>query len=137
MKRLWRTLPHFVRWLLVTILVLVVVGGGVYAYTALTGTGDITVEENLSFVGDSSFSVTLYPQETDTAQLIVANASSLDMDVDLLSTIDPDPGAKGMTVDIPAKIVAPAEGQITVDIVITAGKSAEPGSYTVSIIFDR
>lgn len=137
MKRLWRTLPHAVRWLLVTLLILAMTVGGVVAYYALTGTGDITVEEALSFVGPTSFSVTLYPQESDTAQLTVANASSLDMDVDLLSTIDPDPGAKGMTVDIPNSITVPATGQVVVDITITAGKNAEPGTYIVSIIFDR
>ena len=132
-----KRIGNFTKWLLVTILILMVTGGAVWAYTALTSTGDITVEEPLSFVGDSTFDVTLYPQESDTAQITVANASSVDMEVDLISSIDPDPGAKGMDVDIPAKVNVPATGQATIDIVITAGKSAEPGSYTVSIVIVR
>lgn len=137
MKRLWRTLPHFVRWLLVTLLILMVVGGGVWAYVALTATGEITVEEALSFVGPSTFSVTLYPGESDIVQLTVANASSADIDVDLLSTITPDPGPKGLTVDIPNKITAPGNGQVTLDIGISAGKSAVPDTYSVTIEFAR
>jgi len=133
MKKRWRILPQFVRWLLVTLLILVVIGGGVYAYTALTGTGDITVEESLSFVGPNTFSVSLYPQESDTAQLTVANASSIDMEIDLLSTVTPDPGAKGLTVDLPSKVTVPGSGQVVIDITITAGKNAEPQVYSVSI----
>lgn len=130
-------MSKIIRWLLVTILLLLMIGGGVLAYYALTGTGEVTVEEALSFVGPSSFSVSLYPQESAVESLIVANASSLNMDVDLLSTVTPDPGPKGLTIDIPKKITVPAIGQATVNITITAGKNAEPNTYTVSIIFDR
>ena len=132
MKKKWKL--SVVRWCLVTMLILVVTGGSIYAiYTALTATVDITVEECLSFVGPSTFSVSLYPQGSETVQLTIANASPDSMDVDLLSTVTPDPGPKGMTVDIPSKITVPATGQTTIDITISAGKSAEPGSYTVTI----
>jgi len=133
MRRLWRALPHFVRWLLVTALILVVVGGGVWAYTALTASIEVTVEECLSFVGSSTFSVSLYPQESETVSLTIANASSVDMDIDLVSNITPDPRAKGLTVDIPNKITVPASGQVVVDIVMTAGKSVEPGAYSITM----
>lgn len=133
MKRLWRALPHFVRWLLVTLLILMIVGGSVYAYVALTATGEITVEECLSFVGPSTFSVSLYPLESDTVSLTIDNASSADMSIDLLSTITPDPGPKGLMVDIPKKITAPGNGQVTLDITMTAGKSAVPQVYSVTI----
>ena len=133
MRKIWKRLPSALRWTLVTLLILMFTGGAVYAYVALTATDDITVEECLSFVGDSTFSVTLYPQESQAEQITVANASTLDMDVDLISTVDPDPGPKGMTVDIPSKITVPGSGQEVIDIIITAGKNAEPGSYTVSI----
>ncbi len=133
MKKLWRTLPHFVRWSLVTLLILAVIGGGVYAYVALTATGDITVEESLSFVGSSTFSVSLYPQESEVAQITVANASSIDMDIDLASTVIPDPGPQGLTVDLPNNVSVPGSGQVVIDITITAGKSAEPQVYSVEI----
>jgi len=59
------------------------------------------------------------------------------MDVDLVSAVTPDPGPKGLTITIPNKITVPAGGQTVVNIDITAGKSAEPQSYNVSIFFDR
>jgi len=133
MKKKWKLLSPIARWCLVTLLILILVGGSVAAYVALTATVDITVEECLSFVGPSTFSVSLYPQGSETVQLTIANASPDSMDVDLLSTVTPDPGPKGMTVDIPSKITVPATGQTTIDITISAGKSAEPGSYTVTI----
>ena len=133
MKKRWRILPEFIRWLLVTLIILVIIGGFVAAFTALTGTGDITVEENLSFVGPSTFTVSLYPQESEVAQLTVANASSIDMDIDLASTVIPDPGTQGLTVDLPNNVTVPGSGQVVIDITITAGKSAEPQVYSVSI----
>ena len=137
MKRLWRLLPGAIRWVLVTLLILLIVGGGVWAYVALTATGEITIEECLSFVGDSTFTISLYPQGSDVGQVTLANASPDAIEVDLLSEVTPDPGPKGLTVDIPAKITVPASGQIAVDITVTASKSVEPGIYTVSIEFDR
>lgn len=137
MKRLWRTLPRAVRWLLVTTLILILAAGGVYAYKALTAEVTLTVEECLSFVGDSTFTVSLYPLESETVEITVANASSFDLDVDLLSTIIPDPGAKGLTVTIPKTITVPATGQEVVSVVIEAGKSAEPIAYAITIDFER
>jgi len=137
MKKRWKLLSPAVRWCLVTLLILILVGGSVWAYVALTATGDITVEECLSFVGPSTFTITLYPQGSDVGQVTVANASPDAIVVDLLSEVMPDPGPKGLTVDIPAKITVPGSGQIAVDITVTASKSVEPGLYTVSIEFDR
>ncbi len=116
---------------------LLLVGIGALAFVAITATGDITVEENLSFVGESTFSVALYPQESETAQLTIANASTIAMIVDLLATIIPDPGNKGLSVEVPNNVTVPASGQVTVDIVITAGKSAEAGVYSITIEIDR
>jgi len=126
-----------IRWLLITMLLLTLTAGGVWAYKALTATGDITITECLSFVGDSTFTVNLYPQESDTATITVANSSGFDMEVDLVSTVLPDPGTKGLTVDIPSKITVPAAGEVAVSISITAGKNVVPDSYTVSIDFER
>ena len=119
------------------LVVTAILGGGALAYVALTSTGEITIDECLSFVGDNTFSVSLYPQDSEVVQLTVANASGNDIEIDLLSTIDPDPGAKGLTVDIPTKVTIPATGQGTIDITITAGKSVLPETYVVTIEVDR
>ena len=134
MKRLF---SGFTRWLLVTIVVLAIVGGVAYAYVALIGTGEVTVIENLSWVGVNSFQVDLYPQESTTESLTLANASSIAMDVDILSTITPDPGSKGMAIDVPSGVTVPGNGQASFSVTITAGKSAEPITYTITFEIDR
>ncbi len=135
MKR--RKISGVVRWLLVTLVLLIFAGGGAYAYVALTSTGEVTVEECLSFVGPSTFSVTLYPLESQTVDLTIANASSAAIEIDLISTVIPDPGPKGLTITVPKKIIVPAVGQVVVTIDVDAGKNAEPGVYQVSISIDR
>jgi len=137
LKTWWKGLPSIVRWLLVTLTIMAVTGGSVLAYQALTGTGEVTVIENLSWVGENSFAVNLYPQESTTESLTLANASSVEMDVDIISTIDPDPGAKGMSIDVPASVTVPANSQAPFNVTITAGKSAEPVVYTITFSVER
>lgn len=130
-------IPKIIRWFLVTTTLILLTAGGVYAYQALTGQGQVTVIENLSWVGDSTFEVSLYPQESTTETLTLANASSVSMDVDIINTITPDPGTKGMTITVPNKVTVPASGQVSFDITITAGKSAEPVTYTITFGVER
>jgi hypothetical protein len=130
-------IPKIIRWFLVTATLILLTAGGVYAYQALTGQGQVTVIENLSWVGDSTFEVSLYPQESTTETLTLANASSVSMDVDIINTITPDPGTKGMTITVPNKVTVPAGGQISFDTTITAGKSAEPVTYTITFGVER
>jgi len=130
-------IPKIIRWFLVTATLILLTAGGIYAYQALTGQGQVTVIENLSWVGDSTFEVSLYPQESTTETLTLANASSVSMDVDILNTITPDPGTKGMTITVPNKVTVPASGQVSFDITITAGKSAEPVTYTITFGVER
>ena len=132
-----RKISGAIRWLLVTLAILVFAGGGAYAYVALTSTGEVTVEECLSFVGSSTFSVTLYPLERQPVDLTIAKASSAAIEIDLTSIVVPDPGPKGLIITVPKKIIVPAVGQIVVTINIDAGKSAEPNVYQVSIDIDR
>lgn len=123
--------------LLPTLVATLIVGLGAWAYVALTSTGEVVINECLSFVGSNTFSVSLYPQDTEVAQLTIANASGNSIDVDLLSSIVPDPGAKGITIDIPSKVTVPAIGQTTIDITITAGKNVVPETYVITIDVDR
>ena len=130
-------MKRFAKSLAIALIALLITLGAVWAYTALTSTGDVTVEENLSWVGSNTFSVSLYPQESDTVSLTLANASVIDMDVDLTSTVTPDPGAKGLTISLPNKLTVPGRGQIAFDVDIVAGKNAEPQAYTVEILIER
>jgi len=126
---------NFVRWLLGTLVLLLIIGVGAAAYVALTSTGEVTIDECLSFVGDNIFSVSMYPQGEEIVQLIIANASPDDIAIDLISEIIPD--LKGITIDIPKNLTVPAEGQVIVDITISAGKSASPETYSITIQVDR
>ncbi len=137
MRKLVNKLPKAIRWLIITAILTIIVGGSAYAYVALMGTGQVTIQECLSFIGSNTFAVTLYPQETKMVQLTVANASPIDLSVDLNTTITPDPQGKGLTVSVPSKITVPAIGQVVVTITITATKNATPGTYQVSVEFAR
>jgi len=125
-----------IRWILVTVLILLLAGGGVWAYKALTSTGEVTIDECLSFVGSNTFSVSMYPQGIEVVNLTIANASPDDIAIDLISSIVPDPGPN-MSITIPNKVTVPAVGQVVVDITISAGKSAAPQTYVISIEVDR
>ena len=136
MKR-FKLLPSFIRWLLITFLILGIVAGGVYAYIALTGQGQIIVVEPLSWVGSNTFTVSLYPQEGITVTLTLANDSSVALETDFTYTIIPNPVGKGLTVTLPNKLIVPATGQASFNVGITASKSAEPGTYNITIEVNR
>lgn len=121
--------------IMAVLLVSLVLGAGVLAYTALTATVTIEVEEPLSFVGANTFSVTMYPQGTATRTITIANASPIALEIDLVETIVPP--LRGITVTYPKKIVIPAAGQGAVIVSIAASKSAEPGSYVITIQVTR
>ena len=130
-------MKRFTRSLLITLVALLVVVGGVYAYLALTGTVRLTIQEPLSFVGSNTVDVALYPAEQAQATFTVANASSVALDVDLTYSISPDPTGRGIVVQLPNKVTAPAGGQVAVTATITASKSAVPGAYTITIQYVR
>ncbi len=119
-----------IRWLLVTIAIVAVAVGGVLAYQALTGTGTVTVKENLSWVGSNTFTVNLYPQESVIETLTLANASSIAMEVDVTSEVLPAPD--GITVTIPKKLTVPGSGELPFNIEIATSKSAVPATYTIT-----
>ena len=136
MKKLWRTLPSFVRWLLVTSLVMAIATGGAYAYIALTGRLSVTITEPLSWVGDSEFTVDAYPTETIIQPLTVSNAAPNDLEFNILYTVVPDPGAD-VNVSVPNKVTAPAGGQVSFNVTVTLSKSAAPITFDVNYEIDR
>ena len=131
----WKLLPPVTRWLLVTLLLLVVIPGSVLAYRALTAEIEVTIPECLDFVGPSSFQVVLYPGETETVQITISNISSVSLEVDLISTVTG--GTGGLTADIPKKITVAGKDETTVSINMLASKGAAPGNYLITIDFER
>jgi len=132
--RKWKLLPPVIRWGLITLLILMMTAGSILAYKALTAEIEVTIPECLDFVGPSSFQVVLYPGETETIQITISNISSVSLDVDLVSTVI---GGTGLTVNIPKKITVAGKDETTVSINMLASKSAAPGTYLITIDFER
>ncbi len=121
-------------WLIVTL----IVGLSAYAYQALTGRVEQTIQEPLSWVGDNTFTGMMYPKQTTTDTFAIANASPTDsFDVDIIWTITPDVSGKDIVVTVPNKVTISAVSQTSFDVTIAAGKSAVPGVYTVSFGVER
>ena len=139
MKRTWRRLPSAVRWLLVTIAIVAVTGSAAWAYSALTGQITGTIEEPLTWVGDSSHDFgTIYPTETVRCPLTVSNAAPNDIEFDVLYTILPVDLDAEVTVGIPRKLTAPAGSQVAFEVTITASKSAPPvETLEINYIIER
>ena len=136
MKTLWGKLPGAIRWLLVTITVLTIAATGAFAYTALTATVDVTITESLSWVGDSTATAALMPQEEVVESFTIANASSIGITIDVIATVDPDPG-NDVTVDVPNSVTIPGSGSQSFDITISASKSVPPVVFTITLGVDR
>ena len=113
------------------VIFLLLVGAGVWAYIALQGSVEVTVEEPLSFVGTSTFQVTAYAGESATQTVTVANAASVSIGIDIPYNVDPDPSGE-VTISVPNAITIPATGQLEIDIDIDISKSAAPAVYTIT-----
>lgn len=117
--------------LISALIITLVTGIGVWAYTALTGIIQLEVQENLSFVGESEFQLEGYPGQTLYQEITVANASPDDMDFDVGYTVSPPPGTD-LNINTPKKVNAPGGGEVTFEVTITISKSAAPMFYEIS-----
>lgn len=116
--------------LISALIITLVTGIGVWAYTALTGIIQLEVQENLSFVGGSEFGLEGYPGQTLYQEITVANASPDDMDFDVGYTASPSPGT-GLNINTPKKVNAPGGGEVTFEVTIIISKSAAPMFYEI------
>jgi len=123
--------PRLRNVLISALIITLVTGIGVWAYTALVGTIELGVEENLSFVGDSEFQLEGYPGQTLYQEITVANASPDDMNIDVGYLVMPDPSSD-LRVDTPKNVTVPGEGEKTFEITITINKSATPMFYEIN-----
>lgn len=116
--------------LISTLIILLVAGIGVYAYTALTGIIHLEIKENLSFVGDSEFELEAYPGQTVWQEITIANASPDDMDISVGYSVSPDPG-HDLNIQTPNKVTVPGDGEATFEVTIIISKSAVPMAYEI------
>ena len=117
--------------LLSALIITIVVGTGVLAYVALTGILQLEVQENLSFVGESEFTLEGYPGQTLYQELTVANASPDDMDISVGYVVMPAPGGD-LNVQTPNKVTVPGDGDVSFEITIIISKSAAPCFYDIN-----
>lgn len=137
MKKIWRALPNFVRWGLVTLVLMVASGIGTWAYNAFEFTAEVTVGEALFPVGSTEFIIDFKVTESETFEVTVENTASNPIEFDLLYEITPDPGDKGFNVTYPNKMTAPALGTVVILVEVEATKSAVPDLYSITFKVDR
>lgn len=128
MKRIWRIL-------IAVLLPVLIIGGAAAAYLALTAQIDVTTKEALSWVSENTFTFELYPGESATAELIVHNSSSADLEVALKTTITPK--IKNLTVNVPDAITATALSDTTAIVEVIAEPDVELGTTVITVNFDR
>ena len=104
------------------------------AYTIITITGQVTVQEAIT-VSPATFSANIYPGETFSQTLTLNNASNVNIDVSFISSITPV--TTEVTLSAPNKITVPSLGSTLTNITITASKSAPPAIYTISLALTR
>ena len=141
-------MKRFLKGLVIALLALMIVGGGVYAYTAITVTSDIEVLEPISITavaGDGTFdfnSMTwnigqIYPLDAKSLSLDFNNDASGTITIWLLATpSNLDGGNLTFYFDSPV-IDVPAGGKATVTLTANTTQSLAPGAYSTIITVDR
>jgi hypothetical protein len=130
------------------LLALMLVGGVVYAYTAITVTSEVEVQEPISIVsveGDGAFESDtntwnigeIYPLDTASITITFANASAGTITLTLTAnpaSLDDDNlsfSFDNETVDVPGM------GTATVTLTANTTQSLAPGNYSTQITVER
>ena len=132
----------------IALLVLMVIGGGVYAYTAITVTSDVEVLEPISIssvVGDGTFDFSnmswnigqVYPLDDPSLTITLTNDASGTITVILSANPDSmDGGNLNFRFDNPV-IDVPPGGMATVTVTANTTQSLAPGAYSTLIEVER
>lgn len=126
---------RFIKIALAILIPVLLIGGGVSAYLALTADIQVTTQEALTWVSAHEFEVKLMPGETTEVVMEIHNASTAALPVQLTKSINPF--ISGLTIVCPDSFTAPANDNIRFNVVITALPSVEVGSTRILIEFDR
>jgi len=136
MRKLWNGLASVIRWSLVTMVILVIVGAGVYAFRVLTITGEVAVVESTDIVEPKTFSVTLKPNESDVRTFTVTNTSNAAVEVSFVVAISPSgQGVEAET--LPTGLTVPGNGNAQFTLTTEAENDVVPQLYTVTVGIDR
>ena len=125
-----------------------VTGGLAYAYTALTITSDVEVQEPISIVsavGDGEFDDEtlvwdigeIYP--LDQASLTITFANEASGPIQLNLSAEPasfDGGNLNFAFDL-AQLAVPGEGQASVTLRAESTQSLAPGEYSTEVVVER
>lgn len=111
------------------------IGGGVSAYLALTAHFQVKTNECLTWVSGNEFDLNLYPGENFITDLTIHNESSVSLNVTLKKTITPK--IKGLSIISPDEIIVEAQKDTTFTVEVLASSSLEIGETSVTIDFNR
>lgn len=118
--------------LFVILLVLLIPATVLAAYLIVTITGEVTVEEVIT-VSPETFTMSLYPGESNNQQISLTNASGVDITVTLTTDVTP----VGLTVTVPATVLVAKNKTETFDIMVDAPLDIAPGTFTISVGVSR
>lgn len=133
--------------LLVAVLVLVLAAGSAFAaYTVFMGNANVTVVEAFTisnttgdggeaYTGpdtDAVWTVSLYPGETKTLNVLVSNASSAALPVSATGA-----GNEGVAAGWSGPSTVPANGSVTLTLTVTVDADAYPGPRTIFFSIGR
>jgi len=134
--------------LVIAFMTLILIGGAVYAYTAITVTSEVEVQEPISIVsveGDGSFDTgsniwdigVIYPVDTASITITFANEAAGAITLDLSANpASLDGGNLVFSVDNPT-VEVPAGGTATVTLSADTTQSLAPGSYSTEVTIER
>lgn len=130
------------------LLIMVALGGIAYAYTAITVTSEVQVEEPISIVsveGDGTFDSgtniwdigNIYPLDMPSITITFANAAEGAITLDLSANpASLDGGNLAFSFDNPT-LEVPAAGTASVTLTADTTQSLAPGSYSTEVTVER
>ncbi len=132
----------------IALLAVLVIGGAVFAYTAITVTSEVEVKEPISIFsveGDGTFDSgtgtwnigEIYPLDNPALTIILSNASSGTITLNLAASPASLDGGN-LTFNFDNEILeVPAGGTATVTLTANTTQSLAPGSYSTEVTVER
>lgn len=123
-------------WIISAIIAVLITSGGVSAYTAVTASGEVTIDEPISIIEGNTFSFNLYPGDFDTLDLSVKNSSPNVMTVFPTAVITPSAG-QDICIEMPPSLTINPGQTVNLTADVFATVAAPPGTYSIEIMMER